>query len=457
MSKLRPVLLLEVNEVHWRILDRALERTSPPQLRRFVDRAMTRTTHADDAGVLSPWITWPSLHRGTTEHGIRALGQDVTTFRGTPIWEEYRQRGLSIGVCGSLQSWPPIDPGPGGFYVPDTFARDARCVPSWVDPLQQLNLRLVRENGRVRTRRMPYVDALRAVPAAVRAHVSPRLAARAAGQLLTERWDPSRVARRPTFQTLLFWDVFKGLFDARRPPAFSTFFTNHVAGVMHRHWDEVFPEDFPERPVRTAHARVVTFAFEVLDELLGDALALQQACPDLILVVASSMGQAAVHRHWHHGRELKVRDLGRLLASIGVPPSAYSELLAMVPQVAAQVSDETWQRAIERDLRACRSASGLRIFRVDARGATLSITVGTPPSADVDAGAFTLGDGTRVTWAEAGLEVCAVAAGTGNHVPEGSLAIVGRDIAPDASRRSMRATEVRSLLLELAGVRGKTS
>src|SRR5690349_12704812 len=113
----RPVLLLEINEVPWRMIDRAMANARFGTIRRFFNASKTYTTISRDKGELSPWITWPSLHRGmsNTEHGIQNLGQDVATFRGTPIWDEYRARGLDIGVCGSLQSWPPRDPGPGGF------------------------------------------------------------------------------------------------------------------------------------------------------------------------------------------------------------------------------------------------------------------------------------------------------------------------------------------------------
>src|SRR5208283_4814751 len=82
-------------------------------------------------------------------HGIRNLGQDPSTFRGTPIWEEFRKRGHSIGIFGSLQSWPPIAPGSGGFYLPDTFARDSTCIPETLEPLQRFNLQQTASNGRV--------------------------------------------------------------------------------------------------------------------------------------------------------------------------------------------------------------------------------------------------------------------------------------------------------------------
>ena len=69
----------------------------------------------------------------------------------------------------------------------------------------------------------------------------------AGAQILGERFDETRVSRRPIFQGILFWEVFRKLFDCNRPPAFTSFFTNHVAGIMHRYWRDVFPEDFARR------------------------------------------------------------------------------------------------------------------------------------------------------------------------------------------------------------------
>src|SRR5688500_16209122 len=127
-----PLLLLEINEIPWRLIDRHLSDPALSHLGRFFSRAAQYTSVAVDTGELSPWVTWPTLHRGMSnqQHGIKNLGQDPSTFRGKPIWEEIREQGGTIGICGSMQSWPPIDPGPGGFYMPDTFAHDSRCIPT---------------------------------------------------------------------------------------------------------------------------------------------------------------------------------------------------------------------------------------------------------------------------------------------------------------------------------------
>jgi hypothetical protein len=395
-----------------------------------------------------------------TAHGVHHLGQDVATFRGTPLWDEYRARGLAVGVCGSLQSWPPRDPGPGGFYVPDTFAHDARCVPGYLEPLQRFNLGLVRRNGLVVRDEAPLGPraALALLPALRRVGLRPRTYARLAAQLVAERRDKARLARRPVFQAVLYWDVFRHLYDPAAPPALATFFTNHVAGVMHRYWADVFPEDFPDRPAAAPrpHAATMDFALAVLDDILADALAFQATNPDLVLAFATSMGQAAVHRDAHEGFAAAVTDLPALLAAFDVPADAFAPLLAMVPQVAADVPDAAVRARLRAALEAARTAAGDAVFRVDEAGTSLSITVATPRRADRDRGGFWRRDERApdrfVAWTAAGVTMHPFEAGTAYHVPEGVLALVGRGIAPRDTRDRLEATAVKGLLMELAGL-----
>lgn len=456
-ARFRPVLVLEINEVPWRLVDRAVGSGRYGALREFFGRAETRTTVSEDVGELSPWVTWPSFHRGMSnvDHGIRNLGQDVATFRGTPIWSEYRARGYDIGVCGSLQSWPPVDPGPGGFYIPDTFAHDEACVPRFVEPIQRFNLRQVRRNGRVLDRRTPFsLDDLRLGPALFRARPSMRFVAEVAKQLVGERLDATKCARRPVFQALLYWEVFKRLYRPKTPPAFATFFTNHVAGTMHRYWKDYFPEDFGETSgSRGPHHATMEYALQSADRIVADALAFQRKRPDLLVVFASSMGQAAVHRD-HHGREVAVKDTLRLLRAFDVAQEGVAVLLAMVPQVAVEIADEGARRRTRAALEGCRATTGEALFRVDETGRTLSITLFTPSRSAVDAGGFFADGELRrfLTWADAGIEVLATEAGTAYHVPEGVLAVVGEGVAANASRAPLPAPAAKRYLMELGGL-----
>lgn len=451
-----PILLLEINEVPWRLIDRFLAADGLPHFKRFFGAARQFASWAVDTGELSPWVTWPTLHRGMNNqgHGILNLGQDPATFRGTPIWEDVRKRGGTIGICGSMQSWPPTDPGANGFYFPDTFAHDSRCIPDYAAPFQQFNLNQVKRNARV-------VDAdLRVETGAVatlrsmlRSGVRFGTLVRVAAQVAAERVNRDRAKRRPVFQGILFWDVFRHHFDAARPPDFSTFFTNHVAGVMHRYWHDVFPEDFTGRktPAEASQAQLMRFAIESLDAMLGDVLAWCDRNPDLVVVFASSMGQGPVYREQHEGVELVVQDLPLLLAAAGARVDEFRPLLAMVPQVAIEVADSAARARIKAALQSARSAGGQAFIAVQEIGASLSITVKTPPRAELDAGRCTL-DGRTLTWQEAGIRVQDVEPGTAYHIPEGSLAFYHAGIVRDPqspSRGRVPADRIKDWLLRI--------
>ena len=72
------VILFELNEVPFRVLDEHCRRHPEGALAQLMPACDQYETWAEDS-VLSPWITWPTVHRGITDerHRIRHLGQDV--------------------------------------------------------------------------------------------------------------------------------------------------------------------------------------------------------------------------------------------------------------------------------------------------------------------------------------------------------------------------------------------
>jgi hypothetical protein len=227
-----------------------------------------------------------------------------------------------------------------------------------------------------------------------------------------------------------------------------------VAGVMHRYWSHLYPEDFGAKPQDRPrlHKKTMDFAMRYVDGILADVLAFQDTNPDLIVVFATSMGQAAVHRDTHEGFEAAVSDLLRLFEILGIQPGSWKPLLAMVPQVAVDLTDSAKRRELKIKLEGCRSLSGASLFSVKEIGNSLSITIRTPRVADIQSGGFHGPTGRRHSWQDAGISMNAVEAGTGYHIPEGVMAI--RTNAPDPrdKRTFIRADAVKALLMELAGL-----
>src|SRR5687767_8710433 len=103
-SRGREIILYELNEVPWRVVDYYVARRPKSNLAALIDGGQSLTTHHDPSGDLQPWRTWPSAHTSMYDHNSFDLGQDPSTFRGVPIWDAAERAGLSVGLFGPLQS-----------------------------------------------------------------------------------------------------------------------------------------------------------------------------------------------------------------------------------------------------------------------------------------------------------------------------------------------------------------
>ncbi len=422
------ILQLEINEVAWRFMNEFRGKKEFPNIDSFFKKARSYTSVVVDSGEMSPWVVWPTIHRGVNEdhHKIRNLGQDPKTFRGTPIWKEIRDSGKSVGVFGALQSWPAVDPGPGGFFVPDTFAHDEHCFPKFLEPLQKFNLDLVAKNMRVREGTFLSAFDRKIFFSIARSGVRWKTLFRVAGQLLREKIDPRHCARRAIFQNILFWDVFKGLYSPENPPAYASYFTNHIAGSMHRYWNSLFPNDFPEhlRPKDEFHRGTLDFSMRVLDEMLADVLSWMEANPDLTVILVSGLGQDTKLRTQHEGIELILNKIESLMHCLEIPEGSYKKLLAMTPLTAIEILDEkVLGRAIS-GINELTCASGEKPFSVCHVGPSVSISLATPSEVDCRAG-YLVKDGFKFTFSELGIRTIEIEAGTAYHIPEGVFAIAG--------------------------------
>src|SRR6185436_7249393 len=98
--------------------------------------------------------------------------------------------------------------------------------------------------------------------------------------------------RRAILQAPVAFDVFRHAL-VRTNPDFCTFFTNHVAGIMHRYWKYSFPEDFDYRLDGEAdafHGESLMVALDYADEQIGYLRGYVDARQGR-LYIASSMGQ----------------------------------------------------------------------------------------------------------------------------------------------------------------------
>jgi hypothetical protein len=327
MPRRRAFILFELNEVPLRVVHHFAERHPESAFAKILTQGQHWTTVTPDEGHLSPWITWPTLHRGVSsaEHRIGALGQDVSEAdrRFPPIWGVLAAAGRRVGMFGSLHSYPPppnLDNY--DFYVPDTFAAGPEAKPAELAAFQQFNLHMVDGSGRNVSSALPVKQALSFLLRSLPAGIRPGTMAKIARQVASERIWRHRTARRRTIQSLLAFDLFLAQLHSKKPDA-AFFFTNHVASSMHRYWPATFTGDY--HVTQWSDDWVRRFSGEVdyvmgeADQMLTDLMAFADRNRDYMVLVASSMGQAAVDEaNRHVTTEVLLRDMGKFLAALGI-------------------------------------------------------------------------------------------------------------------------------------------
>jgi hypothetical protein len=109
--------------------------------------------------------------------------------------------------------------------------------------------------------------------------------------------EPHLKTRRRSLQPLITLDIFLHFMN-QTSPGFATLHANHVAAAMHRYWAAAFPNDLPENPMplewRAKFKHEIDYAMDVFDVMVGRLLAFVDVHPSYKLMVASSLGQAAV-------------------------------------------------------------------------------------------------------------------------------------------------------------------
>lgn len=466
-SRSRDVILYELNEVPWKIIDYYTERRPNSYLAEILRRGQSITTRHDDSRYgLSPWRTWPSFHSSRYDHNSFDLGQDPTTFRGDPIWNVAEEAGLSVGLFGPLQSWPPRKFAHGGFYVPDTFSKDNQTVPDSVQHFQQFNLAMTRENGFSADAPLNGKTLLLAGVDMARRGLTAKSAVNMGVHLAQELKDRRYKARRPVMQVLPSFDLYWRLHRTYQP-RLSIFFTNHVAAMMHRYWGDAVPDyaDMYQYSSDEVYKGFIMKAMDYADRQLQRIGEYMTTHPDTLLVIASSMGQGPVEKTFEHQDSglFVLGDHQALVSKLALPQA--DQGLTMHPRAALVFRDETCAESAVAPLESI-AAEGVgplfRDVRRKGRTVTFAITYNTSHLDETAAMATAIqykkasGNGEFTgTAKDFGLffRPRLGGANTAYHIPEGILIAYGSGVCPDESRKEVDVLDVSpSLLSNVLGV-----
>lgn len=456
----RRVLLYELNEVPWSLIDRYTARRPSSTLAAFLDSCASATTINKDPVHLSPWRTWPTFHKSmyTEDHNSYDLGQDPKTFRGLDIWDAVAATGKRVGLFGPMQSWPAKSFPAGGFHVPDTFARRSDTVPARLMRFQRFNLAMTSENGfssdnDLSSRLMATVGL-----DLVRHGLAPQSTATLVKHLVRERRDARYKAARPMMQVLPSFDLYWALHRKMRP-ALSIFFTNHVAGMMHRYWGDAMPDYDPSYKKDAVFGGFVMEAMDLFDRQLARIMRFANRNPETVVVIASSMGQGPIEYN-DLSDTYVLEDSAKLTNALGL--GAAEERLAMYPKLALQFRDEADVSVAARRLAGVSAAFGPVFRDIRTAGTTITFAInfsGTLGLESLPRKVTVRDDGPAPTSqaldiADLGLSIKQRLGGgnTAYHVPEGIFLARGAGIRVVKDRPDVEVLDVAPYLLELMGV-----
>jgi hypothetical protein len=447
------VLMVELNEITWDLIDPLIEQGKLPTFARLKrEAAWAAPMSVDLPPQMDPWITWTTVYTGRPQqdHNVFFLQQPPDTIKAPRIWEICHEQGLSVGVYGSLCSWPPQCVK--GFYVPDTFAPDSATYPEALRPIQDLNLtytrsvRLPVDEGCLRAK-------LRLVSRLVALGLSAKTAARIVHQLTRERWNPEVRWQRVALQPLVNYDFFRRLYY-KHQPAFASFHSNHVAHYMHTYWKAMQPDAFPQATSpdeMRVFGGAIEYGYRIADELLEGMLKLIDR--ETVLVVASSLGQKPYVSALKKGKIIgQVRSLDGLLEILGVVGRARS-LATMSDQFNIYAdSPETSKLIVEALRSAYIDVPGRPMFCVETLGHDITVTLNPDDEiSEQSRGYFPhRGEGNSYRYLDLVHRTGTIKSGC--HDPKGMLFLYGSGIPRGAYLGECNNLDIAPTLLTLLGI-----
>ena len=440
------IILFELNEVPWRVIDDFVQERPNSCLARLLPTMRTYRTYSEDT-TLSPWITWPSVHRGVSDeqHTVSDFGQDLSEVNAAypSIWEILVRHGISTGVCGSLHTYPlPPDAAAYRFYIPDVFAAGSECFPPEIEAFQAFNLEMSRASARNVSSAVPWQKAWRLLAGIPRLGLRPSTLFDVGRQIADERRRKWVRVRRRTYQVVLAFDIFMKQLAATKP-AFSTFFTNHVASSMHRYWAARYPDDYERFDYGgewvDTYRHEITWTMSKFDAMLERLTGFVERNPEYAVWIATSMGQAATEASQVQ-TQVYLQDVERFMSYLGFGPADWEVRPAMLPRVIIAMKTG----------RAGELEQKLQTIQIGGRGPL--------PWKRLDAGVFRIHPGAlqnardevcvvgdrQVPFAELGFANVAIEDSAGQsayHVPHGALLVH----APQQPRNGTTRSEISTL------------
>ena len=423
------VIIYELNEVPRKLFDFYVEQNPKSAFAKIEKEGLILNTYTNDQGELHPWSTWPTVHRGVNNniHNIRFINQDLNLSNiYKPVWEILTKNGIDVGVFGSLQSYPPIKNKNYKFYLPDTFSPSPEAYPKPLSEFQKLNLDLARENKAVsrNIKKNNIKDVINLIKKGV---ISKRSLIRLAIHLIKEKINPKYKNRRSTMQNVLSFPIYFKYLNKYKP-SFSTYFTNHVAGMMHRYWKDLFPEDFVGSLTQKDkfHSKSIINAMHLANNDLKQLIKFSNK-NNYNLWVISSMGQEAIYRG-NYIPELLLINFEKFISALGLNCRNYRLVPAMQPDYCIVSKNKEALKNIREKIKYLTDDLNEQILKEKYPPVGLSLNLSMQRSDNIAKSRNCKLKSISIDIEQLGLELIKRDIGTGYHIPEGIFGIYGKEI-----------------------------
>tara|TARA_Y100000589_G_C27192947_1_gene645563 strand:+ start:427 stop:1815 length:1389 start_codon:yes stop_codon:yes gene_type:complete len=426
---MKKLLIYELNELPKDLLLDYIRLKPNSTLSDLYKEGTLKITETKDQGELHPWSTWPTFYRGVNNnlHKIQFINQDKTFAEKNfpPIWNILANNNISIGIFGSLQSYPPPDFENINFYLPDTFAPNSDAIPEILSSFQDFNLNIVGNNNAV-TRGITFVDLKNFTKCLLKRLISPKTIFKVSTQISKELLLPRYKIRRSLMQPLLSFDPYLKQLKKFKP-SFSTFFTNHLAGMMHRYWYDYYPRNFKNkvRKVSIFKKNSIIKALDIADRQIKTLILFAKE-NNYNLWIASSMGQSAIERG-SYVKEIFLNEPQRLLKVLNLNSEDYKFMPSMYPDINIECKNQKANEEICSKIKLLVDSSNRQIITVRYKPESNSLNLMTNTSKKLIEDSYLFFKNNKIVLNDLGLELIERDIGTGYHIPEGILLTFGNE------------------------------
>lgn len=342
------LVVVEANEVPLKVFQWFAERNPSSNIANLLAESSVITTEADDVPIefLYPSQTWASFNTGASYSKHKINWYNDPKPAAYPLYYKIlADNGRSVGLVNTLHTAPSEESMANSqikFLIPDIYAKNSLVKPLKYGAFQKFNQDLSNQNRRVSSLRL----GLREMQMGVKL---PSLGVKLGTLLNTAKLLSQVATKRVTkerlrnIQFMLTSDMFAKMLKQNEVDL-AVFFTNHIAGNMHRYWYASFPNEYSgdahyDDKWVERHLREIQYAVALFDSFIGKMMKFCRST-GRVLIIVSSMGQYA-NPKLDVTRKVcyVIEDLPQFVEAFGVQRDKYDPQLAMYPQYTLKFKD----------------------------------------------------------------------------------------------------------------------